>query len=139
MGTVIRATISENNKYWISKHRHYELKHFCLQYPYWKQAYADVTGFGSMASTSERVLSSGGISDRTATQAMMKAYYSERIKMVEEAAANTDGYLGFYILKAVTEGLSYTYLKCKMDIPCGRDMYYTNYRKFFYLLDKARD
>lgn len=33
MATVIRPEISPKNKYWISKHRHYELKHFCLQYP----------------------------------------------------------------------------------------------------------
>ena len=41
MATVIRAIISENNKYWIDKHRHYELKHFCLQYPMWKKAYRE--------------------------------------------------------------------------------------------------
>ena len=39
MGTVIRPEISEKSKYWIDKHRHYELKHFCLQYPRWKKAY----------------------------------------------------------------------------------------------------
>ena len=40
MATKIRAAISEKNKYWIDKHRHYELKHFCLQYPMWKKQYA---------------------------------------------------------------------------------------------------
>lgn len=30
MGTDIRATISTKNRYWIEKHRYYELKHFCL-------------------------------------------------------------------------------------------------------------
>lgn len=46
MATVIRPELSENNKYWISKHRYYELKHFCLQYPEWKSLYdefSDVT------------------------------------------------------------------------------------------------
>lgn len=33
MGNIIRAEVSENNPYWIEKHRYYELKHFCLQYP----------------------------------------------------------------------------------------------------------
>lgn len=33
MSTLIRPEVSEKNKYWIDKHRHYELKHFCLQYP----------------------------------------------------------------------------------------------------------
>lgn len=30
--------LSEKNPYYISKHRYYELKHFCLQYPEWKDA-----------------------------------------------------------------------------------------------------
>lgn len=40
MATRIRPELAENNKYWISKHRYYELKHYCLQYPLWKSAYA---------------------------------------------------------------------------------------------------
>lgn len=30
--------LSERNPYYISKHRYYELKHFCLQYPEWEEA-----------------------------------------------------------------------------------------------------
>ena len=33
------GNFSQNNEYWISKHRYYELKHFCMQYPLWKAAY----------------------------------------------------------------------------------------------------
>lgn len=139
MATIIRPEISERSKYWISKHRHYELKHFCLQYPYWKQAYANISEVGSVSFGDERVSSSNILVDKTATQAMMRAYYSERIKMVEKTAIETDGYLGRYILKAVTEGISFTYLKTVLDIPCSRDMYYDRYRKFFWLLNKARD
>ena len=43
-----------------------------------------------------------------------------------------------YILKAVTEELSYTYLKSKLKIPCGRDMYYDRYRRFFWILSNSR-
>jgi hypothetical protein len=50
--------------------------------------------------------------------------------------ADKDLYL--YLLKAVTEGLSYTHLKTKLDIPCGKDMYYDRYRKFFWLLSEFR-
>lgn len=44
MGNIIRAEVSEKNPYWIEKHRHYELKHFCLQYPIWKKAYSSLNG-----------------------------------------------------------------------------------------------
>lgn len=33
MANDIRPEVSQKNPYWIGKHRYYELKHFCLQYP----------------------------------------------------------------------------------------------------------
>lgn len=138
MATVIRAEISEKNKYWIDKHRHYELKHFCLQYPEWKKAYAEFDNVSLPLSMIERVCTSNMPGDPTAKRAIMKTYYAEKIKMVEKIALETDPCLSKYILKAVTEGLSYTYLKTRLGIPCGRDMYYDRYRRFFWLLSESR-
>lgn len=139
MATVIRPTISEKNKYWIDKHRHYELKHFCLQYPEWKKAYAEFSDVSIPLSMMERIPTSNIPGDPTAKRAMMRTYYSEKIKLIEKIALETDIYLHNYILRAVTEGLSFTYLKTRLDIPCGKDMYYDRYRRFFWLLSKARD
>lgn len=47
MATEIRPELSEKNPYWIGKHRYYELKHFCLQYPIWKKAYNALLGLSS--------------------------------------------------------------------------------------------
>ena len=138
MATMIRAAISEKNKYYIDKHRHYELKHFCLQYPSWKKAYADFDDTSISLSTIENVPTSNMPGDPTAKRAMMKAHYSEKINLIERIAMEADRYLYEYILKAVTENLSYTYLKSKLDIPCGKDMYYDRYRKFFWLLSASR-
>ncbi len=139
MATVIRASISEKNKYWIDKHRHYELKHFCLQYPEWKRAYTEFEDLTVPLVMMERIPTSNLPGDPTAKRALMKAYYAEKIKLLEKVALETDIYLHKYILKAVTEGLSYTYLKTRLDIPCGKDMYYDRYRRFFWLLSKARN
>ena len=136
MATIIRPEVSTRNKYWIDKHRHYELKHFCLQYPKWKKEYCTILGIAS--SMVEKIPSGNIPSDLTAKYAIKKAYYSERIKLIEKAAMDADKNLYSYILKGVTEGLSYTTLKTKMNIPCGRDMYYDRYRKFFWLLNEAR-
>ena len=138
MTTMIRAKISEKNKYYIDKHRHYELKHFCLQYPAWKKAYADFDDVSVSLSTIESMPTSNIPGDPTAKRAMMKAHYSERIKLIEKIAMEADKYLYEYILKAVTENLSYTYLKSRLNIPCGKDMYYDRYRKFFWLLSASR-
>lgn len=139
MATVIRPEISEKNKYWIDKHRYYELKHFCLQYKEWKKAYAACNESIIFASSFEEKNSNAPLSDITAKYAIKRAYYAGRIKLVEKAAMEADPDLYLYILKAVTEGLSYTYLKTKLEIPCSRDMYYDRYRKFFWLLSNSRD
>lgn len=138
MATVIRPEISTKNKYWINKHRHYELKHFCLQYPMWKSAYA-VLEPGIHSSAAERTPSTNLPGDPAAHLAIKRAYYSERINLVERIAREADEFLYGYILKAVTEGLSYTYLKAKLEIPCGRDMFYDRYRRFFWLLNESRN
>ena len=138
MATMIRPQVSEKNRYWIDKHRHYELKHFCLQYPIWKKAYAEFNDTSIPLSMIERVPTSNLPGDPTGKRAVMKAYYRERINLIEEVAKETDKCLWNYILKAVTEELSYTYLKAKLEIPCGKDMYYDRYRKFFWLLSQAR-
>ena len=138
MSTVIRPEISEKNKYWIDKHRHYELKHFCLQYPEWKKAYAEFNDPSIPLSMIERMPTDNLPGDPTAKRAMLKAYYSDKIALIEKTALETDLYLHEYILKAVTEGLSYAHLKTKLNIPCGRDMYYDRYRRFFWILSQTR-
>lgn len=139
MGLKMRPELSQRNKYWIGKHRHYELKHFCLQYPIWKREYSNLIEDSLVLSRIEKYGSGNLPGDPTADIAIKKAYYSERIKMVEKTAADADRDLGSYILRAVTEGLSYTTLDAMLSIPCSRDTYYDRYRKFFWLLSKNRD
>ena len=124
MGTAIRAEISSKNKYWITKHRHYELKHFCLQYPDWKKTHSDLRDTVVPLSIAKRVA--------------MRAIYSKNIELIEKTAREADPYLYDYIIKGVTEGKSYTYMRTVLNIPCGKDMYYDRYRKFFWLLSKSR-
>lgn len=138
MSTLIRPKISEKNKYYIDKHRYYELKHFCLQYNEWKKNYAACNESIIFASKFEKEASSNVPSDITAKYAIKRAYYADRIKTVEKAALEADEFLFPFLLKGVTEGLSYTYLKTKLEMPCGRDMYYDRYRKFFWLLSESR-
>lgn len=138
MSTVIRAELSKSNKYYIDKHRYYELKHFCLQYPVWKKTYLAL-GNSYISPAEMRVGRGSDISDYTGRDGLLRAYYREKMDLIEETAADTDIYLKDYILKAVTEGLSYPYLQTKLQIPCSRDMYYDRYRKFFWLLNDSRD
>ena len=67
-----------------------------------------------------------------------RLYLSDRINLIETAALEAGSELNTYVLKAVTEGLSYDILKARFNIPCCRNVYYDIYRRFFWLLDKAR-
>lgn len=138
MSTTIRPELSEKNKYWIEKHRYYELKHFCLQYPIWKKAYAALDGLSKRPADLDLFIKNSNISNPTAKCAEARIYYGERISTVEQAAKETDSLFANFILKAVTEGYSYEYLKARLEIPCCRDVYYQYYRRFFWLLNKIR-
>lgn len=137
MTTRIRPKISKRNKYWIDKHRHYELKHFCLQYPEWKRLYLETDGY--IPPRMDAVPRRANIPvDSTYSQTAKRLLYLEKIRLVEQTAEATDEVLAPYILRGVTEGLGYTYLKTTMDIPCSKDTYYDRYRRFFWLLDHSR-
>lgn len=133
---MVTKELSQKNKYWISKHRQYELKHFCLQYPIWKQEYKALSYISP--SVSVRPSSSNTPADPTGNFVVRRSYYKDRIELIERIAMETDAVLGNYILVAVTEGLSYNHLKSRLKIPCGRDAYYACYRRFFWLLSNAR-
>lgn len=137
MGTIVRAAISKKNKYYINKHRHYELKHFCLQYPEWKRLYTELDGLYGRSMDS--VGRGNSVADPTYTCTDERLSYLERMELIEQTAIAADAEIASYILAGVTEGLSYIHLKNKLYLPCGKDMYYDRYRRFFWLLDKARN
>lgn len=139
MGTNIRAEVSKNNNYWIDKHRYYELKHFCLQYPIFKSAYNAVGMYNNKSVHS--IMSKKQVTNDSAIDNIVESrlYWRERMKLIEDAAMETDPVIGQYILKGVTEGFGYPYLKTRLNIPCCKDTYYQLYRKFFWILSKLRE
>lgn len=138
MSTTLRPEVSEKNKYWIERHRYYELKHFCLQYPTWKRAHAALDSLSKRPLDQSAVYKTDNIGDPTAKCAEARLFYSERMQMIEDAAKEASPDLASYILKGVTEGISYDNLKARLDVPCCKDVYYNLYRRFFWLLSNAR-
>ncbi len=136
MSTVTRPELSQKNKYWIERHRYYELKHFCLQYPIWEKAYA-IAAFEQRKASALSVRNSN-ISKPTEECAIRCLYYSNRIELVKKTAKEANAELADYILTAVTQGLSYDLLRARTNIPCNKSAYYELYRRFFWLLDKNR-
>lgn len=137
MSTNIRAEISSKNKYYISKHRYYELMHFCRQYGEWKK---DADSLLTTANNllDEKVQTSNDISE-VEKMAMRREEYLNKIDMVDSTIRNNiDIGLQKYIFIAVTTGTSYEKILAMMDVPCCKNCFYAQYRKFFYELDKVR-
>ena len=135
MSTTIRPDISKNNEYWIGKHRYYELKHFCMQYPEWKKLYLAEDGL-VRASTDPR--RTNFPKSPTELSVYKRLYFLDRMKMLETVATETHQILGNYILDAVIRNKSYDTVQACIDVPVSRNEYYKLYRRFFYILDRHR-
>lgn len=137
MSTTLRPELSERNPNYISRHRYYELKHFCMQYYEWKRRLAELDGMAK-GSSDISLVQTNDLPDPTEKVAVERLYFSERIAMVESAANETDETLAPYILLGVTKGISYDVIGVKTEIPCCKETYYNLYRRFFCILDRKR-
>ena len=135
MGTSIRPELAKSNKYWIERHRYYELKHFCLQYPTWSKVINSIDGFSKRP---DLWVFSSEIGDPTARATIARDFYYDKMKMVQECAQKADPVIGEFIFKAVISGMSYDVMKSRIDIPSCKDVYYDLYRKFFWILNYTR-
>jgi len=133
----MRMDMSKNSKYYIDRERKYELVHFCKQYKKWKEALRDVWGW-SNPPKGDKVNTGNVTVDPVARAAAVRKFYWDRIKMIEDAAYKADPDICQYIVKGVTESLTYDNLYMIHGIPCSRDTYYDRRAKFFYILDKLR-
>ena len=136
---VSKPELSMNNPYWIPKHRFYELRHFCLQYPYWLHMYCSLNPVKASRMVDPSYKQQGTHSDPTAVYAEQRLQYGKLIDMVRDTARKATPELCKYLLEGVTRGYSYDILKARLNIPCGRDMYYELYRKFFWILSQVRE
>lgn len=125
----MRAKLSKRNKWWIPKHRYYELKHFCLQYPEYKREANDIFVMDKTG-----CIRSTEWSDPTGNTVCRSEAARRKMQLIEECSRMASEELSGYILRAVTEGLSYVTLEMMHNIPCGRDMFYDRVRKFFFIL-----
>ena len=132
----LKPELSIKNRYWLPRHRYYELRHFCLQYPEWKRLYfkldSQVVKFPGGVFTDKR------IKRPVESLGIMREELSKNMRLIEKLCKEADKDLAPYIFKAVTEGSSYTQLSGVYKIPCGKDMFYDRYRKFFWLLSGER-
>lgn len=104
----VRTELSKKSKWYISKHRYYELYHWCLQYPEWKTIL------------------------RTKRRDDLKI----AMQIIEETAAEVGEDYGKYILKSVTdENITFEALYMR-GMYWSKSTYLRRRRQFFWTLDQ---
>lgn len=126
-----RAT---RNKTWedygISVHRYHELKAFCLQYDEKKSKIKR----GISSRSNDGMPKSNYRLNQLENMAIRNAMYQKDCEMIEQAAVATSLEIYPYILKSVTNDLSYPFIEYDEElgrIPVGQNDFYA-YRKLFY-------
>ena len=111
-------------EYELSRDRYKELKHFCLQYHDMKDA---------LEKLNEQIIFTHKY-DPTAYLAIKRNDYSQAIKLIETTAFETEKFLGGYILKSISEDISFS----SLEIPCPKYIYDYLREKFFWLLSERK-
>lgn len=138
MGTKKRLRDMTWEDYGISKNRYKELKAFCLQYEEKKKKIQ----YGLHSAVQDGMpKGSLSIESQVEKQAIENVAYIKDIRMIEEAAVKTNPVIWKYILKSVTEDLSYELIMYDKEygrIPEGKTEFYGYRRLFYHNLDKLK-
>lgn len=110
-------------EYTLSKHRFYELKHFCLQYPEWEQRYSELDGYAKEAGSNE--------GDTTSRDGIRRADLAYKMTLVREVCHDVCGVYEEMIFDFVVLGN-----KPKLTFDQLDFWYY--YRIFFWELSRRR-
>lgn len=117
----------------ISLSRYRELYYFCQQYHEKKEALQRCYSVKSKPISS--ISGNAHMLTNYAEQQMAQANKLSRdIGLIEQTAQEAVGGLYPFLLKNVTEDITYEH----MGVPCGRRQFYFMRRKFFCLLDRKK-
>ena len=116
----------DNN--YISKHRYYELKHFCYQYHEWEKAKTQIKIFPG-GDFSEN------FSDPTGEAAVQLAQLDHKIELVDRCLQEVAPEIYIWLKMCVVDGKSYNVLQ-SYGVPCGKEYFYLRYRAFFSRLNQ---
>lgn len=138
MGTTIRPELSPNNQYCIDRDHFYELKHFCKQYNLWVQRMAYIDSGAIPSGWIDNGVPSRSVSNPTEKLAILRTRYFEKISIVDNAISRLEEFYRPYIKDAVTNGLSYEYMREIKHMPFCKNTFYDQYHKFFWILSTLR-
>ena len=128
----------ESNKYYLPKQTYMTAIYYAQQYDSWHQ---ELEAMGSVIQgidySKDRVQTSG-TSDSTSELAMRREKIESKIRMVDDIIhqiCRGNKAMEKYIRLGVCYGLTFWQLEAQ-KIPCGKDMYYSKRRRFYWLMSR---
>lgn len=119
--------------YHITTDKFNELKYFCKQYDDKKRELQKNYGISSVENDGlPKGNTPGNPTERTAIKNMM---LKKDIDLIEQTVLEADASIYKWLLKNVTQGISYEYLN---GVPKNRTDFYSSRRYFFYLLSQKK-
>lgn len=121
----------------IGKYAYRELHNFCLQYPDKKRQLRELQSpYKSPQITG--MPSGSGPGDPTGRMAERAAILSNDIDMIERAAKEASPSESELFLLAMTEDVSWDYMRILKDLKMGRDKFNNRRRHFYYILAQKK-
>lgn len=123
------------DQYSINPERYHELRHFCLQYPIWIDAYVHLDGLSQLPPEEMERL------NPTCSVGVVRARYKKWIDLVDNAArAAAPKNLLIFLRMSVTEGKSFKEIEQKFGgISCDEATFRNYKHQFFYILSEMRE
>lgn len=119
-------------KYNINSDLYQELFYFCKRYNDRREEIESLYNLSSI--NTDGMPKGNSISNQTESKAIRINKLRRENELIEQAAVEADPHIYQYIIKNVTEGTSYEYLRA----PCGRKQFYEKRRIFFKILSEKR-
>ncbi|MBQ6384731.1 MAG: hypothetical protein IJJ38_00990 [Lachnospiraceae bacterium] len=131
-------TPSKSNPYWLSKHNFLMVVHFCLQYPEWQREKEEILLDAQASGIRYTDMPKGTAFDPDPTMEAggRLAELSRRIDIINKTAYEISPQLARWLIKGVTENLSYESLRSAHGLPCGDKQYRKIRQRFYYEVSK---
>lgn len=110
-------------EYELSKHRFYELKHFCLQYPEWETLYSQLDGWAKEIGKNE--------GDTTSRDGIRLADLAYKMTLIREVCHDICGDYEQLVFEYVILGI-------KPQLAWDQKDFWYYYRKFFWELSRRK-
>lgn len=125
---------SEKSPFYVPKEVYLTVVHYCLQYPLWKAELETTDGVKAIRYDKEKVQTSAS-DDAVYNAAVRRAELSKKKDLVDRIAREVADDLDRWLILGVCYGMTYYQLEYR-GIPCGKDLYYTIRKKFYYEISK---